>query len=821
FKEPVGPCITGIIDMRKSGSNVMDGYVIEEGVIPYAVADLVNFLLRSLDDHPDVKLINEPPRNKPAKIMRKIASNVSNYKGAMANTQTYLIMSHDDNTGYLELRDDRLNIEYDGAGLTKTVKDLNDILKNATNKIDGTYIPSPLWSKKALGNALITVHPIGGCNMAKDGYTGVVYKGDGTEVHEGLYVCDGSIIPRALGVNPFFTISALAERICLLAAHDRHWKINYALVKEPIDFEKPSVIWPRESLDPIDLTWPPLNGGITFTEVMRGYFSTEILTKNYKAAEMQAKSSNSTMQFLVDIIAFNVNALVDLEDNSAKIAGTVTCRALSPDPLIIVQGKFRLFTNEKNQVDANSMLYNLNLQATDGTKYRFKGFKLLDNGSLTNAWMDVTTLFVIIGRGILKIRVNDLITQMETFKAVGTSSNQRTGAFFKFTSFFASTVIQRSFTRFLPLQYSSNGLNIQSFDKPRPTKEVFTVTAEDGVTTKLFRYKGGNKGPVLLVHGASVTHEMFSTNLIKNNFLDYMLDQKYDVFLIDYRIAPTNSESSQQQTLEQCTLDIKAAVNEVRSRTGCENIAVVSHCLGSVVTFMGLLSGEIEGVSSYVASQVGMIPGVSFWNQVKVKLHIVQFLQNVLHQSTFDVRTSPHTSLLQGTINQLLRFYPYPHGEVCQNALCHRNSLAYGTLYKHENITQLLHDNLDQFMGEVNLTTMNQFSRCVSAGELVNNAGEKIYVTDDNIRNRLNFPIFLFHGNDNAVYNVEGFRASYEKLITINDASNYSIRHIPGYGHLDSWWGTNSQVDIFPKVLRHLEDTKSNYGYGYKSKSIF
>src|SRR5260363_41892 len=110
-----------------------------------------------------------------------------------------------------------------------------------------------------------------------------------------------------------------------------------------------------------------------------------------------------------------------------------------------------------------------------------------------------------------------------------------------------------------------------------------------------------------------------------------------------------------------------------------------------------------------------MIPGVSFWNQVKVKLHIVQLLQNVLHQSTFDVRTSPHTSLLQGTINQLLRFYPYPHGEVCQNALCHRNSLAYGTFYKHENITQLLHDNLDQFMGEVNLTTMNQFSRCVSA----------------------------------------------------------------------------------------------------------
>ncbi|MGG7569521.1 GMC oxidoreductase [Streptomyces sirii] len=52
-----------------------------------------------------------------------------------------------------------------------------------------------------------TYHPLGGCvlDRATDAYGRVLG-------HRGLYVMDGSLIPGSIGVNPFVTITALAER---------------------------------------------------------------------------------------------------------------------------------------------------------------------------------------------------------------------------------------------------------------------------------------------------------------------------------------------------------------------------------------------------------------------------------------------------------------------------------------------------------------------------------------------------------------------------------------------------------------------------------
>ena len=57
-----------------------------------------------------------------------------------------------------------------------------------------------------------TAHILGGCCIGKDAAAGVIDERHELFGYPGLYVCDGSVVPGNLAVNPSLTISALAER---------------------------------------------------------------------------------------------------------------------------------------------------------------------------------------------------------------------------------------------------------------------------------------------------------------------------------------------------------------------------------------------------------------------------------------------------------------------------------------------------------------------------------------------------------------------------------------------------------------------------------
>jgi cholesterol oxidase len=224
--EAPGPCIAGTIHLRDP--NIRDhDLVIEEGVIPGALAKVMPLLLGGAafiygsEMHARIRTSLSEEIRRLGKYLR------GPYHGATRNTLVFLVMGHDGARGRMDLEGDRLRIAWPGFAQQPNYLRAEQQLKKATGELLGVYLRNPFNP--------ITVHPLGGCPMGDDAESGVVdhesrvfARGAGTDVAHGLYVCDGSIVPRSLGINPLLTITALAERACALMAERHHWTIDYA-----------------------------------------------------------------------------------------------------------------------------------------------------------------------------------------------------------------------------------------------------------------------------------------------------------------------------------------------------------------------------------------------------------------------------------------------------------------------------------------------------------------------------------------------------------------------------------------------------------------
>jgi cholesterol oxidase len=160
------------------------------------------------------------------------------YAGAVHNTQVFLAVGQDSASGELYMEGDHIAIRWPNALKEPIFTNISRTLERAVAATGGTYVPNPV-SQRFLGGNLLTVHPLGGCAMGEDRTSGVVdhkcrvFDAASTKsqqaVHNGLYVCDGSIMPRSLGVHPLLTITAFAERAMLLLARDA----GHTLTVEP------------------------------------------------------------------------------------------------------------------------------------------------------------------------------------------------------------------------------------------------------------------------------------------------------------------------------------------------------------------------------------------------------------------------------------------------------------------------------------------------------------------------------------------------------------------------------------------------------------
>lgn len=206
-----GPSITSMMRFGADQPDLHKRFTVQDLTPPRALVDVFRGGYAVVAEATELDLA-------PDSLDRVLEDVRWNTTGAMNHSLGFLIMAHDSSDGRIVLDDDgHPQIDWPGAPSERIYPQINEILSRAVEAIGGRYLPNPRWGSALLGNNLVTAHPLGGCATADDVRYGVVDHAGrvfaaGGGVYDGLHVCDGSVIPRALAVNPLLTISMFAER---------------------------------------------------------------------------------------------------------------------------------------------------------------------------------------------------------------------------------------------------------------------------------------------------------------------------------------------------------------------------------------------------------------------------------------------------------------------------------------------------------------------------------------------------------------------------------------------------------------------------------
>lgn len=201
--------------------------------------------------------------------------------------------------------------------------------------------------------------------------------------------------------------------------------------------------------------------------------------------------------------------------------------------------------------------------------------------------------------------------------------------------------------------------------------EIYSVAAADGVELRLTRYRGGAKGPVLVVHCIGVSSRMYTSDTIPTTLVEFLFERGYDVWLLDFRFSIELRASLCQTTFDQvATLDYPAAVGRVRELAGADSVQVVAHGVGASTFTMAMLAG-MGGVRSAVCSQVSthlILPAI---NRFKTGLRMPSLLY-ALGRRTLTAYVDRDTSWWGRLYDLSLRLYPVQGEERCKSRVCRR-----------------------------------------------------------------------------------------------------------------------------------------------------
>ncbi|KGN48272.1 hypothetical protein Csa_003731 [Cucumis sativus] len=676
-----------------------------------------------------------------------------------------------------------------------------NVFQRITKKLGGVLFISRYRST--------SVHHLGGCNVASDSSCGVCNASgqvfdlqNPASVHPGLYVCDASLIPRSVGVNPSFTITIVSEHV------SKHLVSDILKFKCQRGIELSAINDDRHSL-PKTKTNRSQRSIVMVKETMKGYVG-----------------GMPCAIFL--IMKMNPEGWKDFSQSKeglggchpllrGKVGGYVEFKGIEKDNLYIINGEVNLCDTGCRTPFTQYMTYDLLLAASSGARYILKGKKTL-NPYLFGlyAWRETTTLQVRIEKVSGNHSMNDVsilegelsISILELLKSFLSLKGEKRG---QFISLLLKTFVRTYILQIPRLKYK-NSTPIGFLENLYGYTSRFEITTEDGITISCIKFsctqhqsrvqEGKQLNPVILINGYSTESYYLPTEPI--DLARTLLGEGHDVWLLQSRLHPLNP-SNDFTIADVGRFDIPAAINKILEMDGsCRKVHIVAHCVGGLASHISLMGGHVSSscVASLSCTNSSMFFKLTLSSMVKMWLPLVPISMAILGKNK--ILPLLGTSSISRR-HQLLKLIArlLPRYERCTCNECEVFSGIFGCTFWHENVSPSVHHWLNKESSSVlPMAAFPHLRKICKAGFVVDDKGNNNYLIHPE---RMEFPtLYISGGRSLLVSPLTSFLANkYMKL------HQPKFRHervvVNGFGHSDLLIGEKSCKEVFPHIVSHIK----------------
>ncbi|MFL5860784.1 MAG: hypothetical protein ACJ780_08410 [Solirubrobacteraceae bacterium] len=470
----------------------------------------------------------------------------------------------------------------------------------------------------------------------------------------------------------------------------------------------------------------------------------------------------------------------------------------------------------------------------------------------------------VVAVGVLCISPLAFMRELATFRGTGVSRRRRLGAVAQYQRFFLTNMVRtyagpavsgsrpsfprnavepppapsdasRAGTQFECLPGTSLARSIVGFDVP---DLAFPLNLH-----RLRRVDASGRpvpptlGPVLLVPGSGVRAQMFYGQPVGPSFAEFLLDCGYDVWVESWRASidlPPNSYTLDHAAL----MDHPRAVRKILSvcdaeragvagaedsapdggngvqggESGAVTLKAVVHCQGSISFMMAAVSGLIDDrVTHIVSSAVSLFIDVtqSTWVKQRLAMPLVAGTFEGLDAQWGIRPVTPTAGLFAAVAKRMERR--------CGNPTCQVANYMYGSgwdvLFRHVDddgspwVSDVVHEWSGREVGYTPLSLIRQVAESSRHGYVVPSAspppGTPCAYLGGPPKTRAQ--ITFVAGDHNNMFRWQGQHRARRFFDEAAGTGQADFVVLPGFGHLDTFWGRDAPKVSFGAIKAGLE----------------